>query len=94
MSNEITITKSGDWKLICLIVTDHGKMSKPTHPRYSAYDDNTYDGEGPLGWGVTQLDAIKDLFEQQADIDAKYNEEVAAEQAAIEDRIERSRGTF
>ena len=31
---------------------------------WSAYDDETYDGNGPCGYGRTEIDAIADLLEQ------------------------------
>jgi hypothetical protein len=34
-----------------------------------AVDDSTYDGEGPIGMGATEQDAIEDLLDQIADED-------------------------
>jgi hypothetical protein len=31
---------------------------------WSAVDDDTYDGDGPVGWGATEAEAIEDLLEQ------------------------------
>ena len=51
--------------------TFHG----PLHPsydqslRWSAIDDNTYDGPGsPMGWGHTEQEAIADLIEQLTEL--------------------------
>lgn len=47
------------------IVTDY--WAKPIPDRshdWSAVDDETYDGGGPIGWGATEQEAIGDLLEQ------------------------------
>lgn len=38
---------------------------------WSAVDDDTYDGSGPIGWGETEQEAIDDLLEQLSDQHAK-----------------------
>ncbi len=47
------------------IVTDY--WAKPIPVRncdWMAVDDDTYDGEGPVGFGATEEEAIADLMEK------------------------------
>ena len=50
------------------IVTDYWQKPIPTNKfDWSAVDDDTYDGSGPVGYGATEDEAIRDLMEQLND---------------------------
>lgn len=47
------------------IVTHHVRPPLPVRCLdWEAYDDDTYDGTGPIGTGATEQEAIDDLKEQ------------------------------